>query len=437
MEVGLYSSSLLSPGMVIVPGRLPWKGRARLRFGAAMAEVSMAGGYLEDQLVCAWDVWERLAVPFEGLRVQLREVGPGDWELGPAVAVLYRGAERWPETDMNQRAELYYGHLEGRPGLYAFAFEDAIDWEKGIMHGYVVDNRPPTGGVRTTPASFPVPAVVRLTWSTLGKTITRLREMTGNRTFNWLRTMNKWTFHRLISEVPGLSEYLPETRRLRGEVDLAAMVARHGTVFVKYVHGIQGARAMRVRHTGKGLELAYMQQGKPMTANLQTLNDVLALIREVVGPGACVVQQGIETTGREGRALHFRIVTVRDPSGAWRVLHGKASVPQDPRVVFTNLANGARIEDWQKSLEQHYGMEQEEAEACCAQMSRICLEAAAVLAKRYDPLGILGFDIVLDAATRRMWMLEANPVPGWHYPNEIVTQMARSQTDYALALSGY
>lgn len=435
MEVTLRSDARLPPGTVAVPGRPAGAGRLRLRLGTAVTDVATVPAEREDEFQCAPDVWNRLAVPFEGLRMEMLAGADGEeLELGPAVAVLYPGAGCLPWREIEARASLYFGHLKGRPGLYAIGFDKAIDWDRAAMEGCVVDNRPGSEG-RVLRAAFPVPAAVRLTWSIQRDAIGRLRELTQNRTFNWLRSLNKWSFHRLLSEHPALAEHLPETQKLRSIVELAGMLARHEVAFVKHVHGTQGIQAVRIERLAEEFVVSYIVQGRMIVERLDTLEAVMATVRAVVGTGPSIVQQGIAATGLEGRALHFRILIVRDPDGGWRVALATASVAADTQLKFTNMANGAIEQDCLSALQEHYGMEPEAADRASRCMVTTCLEAAQVLSGHYDPLGILGFDVVIDLGTRRLWLLEANPVPGWHYNENMDQLLARSQTDFALSLA--
>lgn len=437
IEISLARLPGLPPGGAAFSDLDPGPGPHSLRLGSCTASVTVQDAGAGGGTGVAGDVWEHLALPYAGIRLNLRSPAPGQWELGPAVAVLYRGdIKSMPAGVAAGRADLYYGHLRHLPGLLAIGFEGAIDWDAGLMEGYVVDNRPETpGGV--VRACFPIPDAVRLTWSHRRDVIARLRERTGNRTFNWARNLSKWRFHRLLSAVPELAAYLPETRLWRGPADLAVMLARYGECFVKYVYGIQGQAAARVRRLSDGFAVSHMDRRRPVETRLTDLVSLGAHLRQVVGRGPAVVQQGIPVTGRQGRALDFRVVVVRAPDGGWRCPVATANLAPDAATVFTNVANGATDEDVRESLQVHLGMDPDAARACAADMISLCSQAAGVLAGPLHPLGILGFDVAVAADSHRLWLLEANPVPGWGYPDDVEADLARSQTDFALLLAGF
>lgn len=376
-------------------------------------------------------------MPYDGIRLQVRHQGPADLELGPAVGILWPGTEgRLSPGQVTERAALYYGHVQGQPGLWAIGFDQAVDWEQGTCGGYVIDNRPGQAGVIHA-ARFPIPAAVHLTWSIRRDVIGLLRERTGERTFNWVRNIGKWQFHTLLSAVPELRPHLPDTLLFQDETDLAAMLARYGVVFVKHAFGIKGRRTARICRRPEGLEVRHMDGQELRERLLPDLATATPYLRAVLGPGRAVVQQGIPLTGRKGRALDFRVVTVRDQAGGWRSAAATANVAPDDRVVFTNLANGATDEEMLESLQEHYGLTPAAARSRARQIVDLALAVARALEKPFHPLGILGCDIGFDPTSNRLWIFEANSVPGWGYPAAVEADLARSQVNYALLLTNY
>ncbi len=436
VEVSLLRFPKLLPGTAMFPEGGLDRGIVPLRLGSNVVEVRTAAGAPAGQIGLALDVWERLAVPYPGIRLQMRTSATGEVELGPVVAVLLPGQNNMSPTRAADRLRKYAGHLTSRPGLFMLGFDEAFDWGRGILEGHVLDNRPGQEGA-VLAARCPLPAAVALTWSIRRDVITQLRQVTGERTFNWIRSIGKWQFHKLLSTDSELRSYLPDTRVLRGPADIAVMLTRYETVFVKHTHGIQGRGTARVRRLPDGLEVRHMEDKQLKEVQFPDLTDLVPYVRQVAGPGRAVVQQGIPVTGRLGRALDFRVLVVRDRAGNWCCPVATANVAPDDRVVFTNLANGATDEDLLTSLEQHHGMAPDQAKRCAGGMVELCLTAARALEGPYHPLGILGFDVAVETGSDRFWLLEANATPGWGYPPEIEVGLAHSMVDYALLLAGY
>jgi hypothetical protein len=437
IRLTLRQDPVLLPGTAAmaadVARTLACGGSCALRLGCTTVSATVYRRAPAGELRLARDLWERLGVPLRSMDLAVRRNDNGELELGPSVAVLYPGrSDQLSSGAVADSARFYFGHTRSVPGLFAIAGDESIDWERGTIDGFVVGQRLR----RPTRATFPIPAVVRLTWAIRTGVIAHLRERTSNRTFNWVRSIGKWEQHTLLRTVPEVAPHLPETRLLRNAADILAMVAAHGTVFVKHVHGIQGRRNARVRLRDDGLEVSHMDRGHPVE-HLVPPGDLNAPVRSAVGEGRCIVQQGIPLQGLEGRALHFRVVTVRRPDGGWRCPVVTASVAPDKQSLFTNAAHGATDEDPVDSLRRHFGMRETDAAACITRMTDLCLAGAPALAERFDPLGILGWDVAVEAGTHRLWLLEANAVPGWGYPDSVERDLARSQIDYALALSGF
>ncbi|MFZ5828045.1 MAG: YheC/YheD family protein [Bacillota bacterium] len=435
MSVRLLRDSDLPTHTVRLPGSTPGA-KAILRLGSVQVEGLQGEPAPAGEVHLAPDLFDSLAIPYDSMPVALREGEAGQVEFGPAVAVLHPGRERLSQREALARAALYYGHLEQSPGLFALGFDEEIDWEQSRIFGYVLDTRPGREQ-RLIRTWFPIPAAVYLTWSIRRKVIDQLRERTGNRVFNWVRSIGKWEFHTLLSVDEALRPHLPETRLLGGKPDLAAMLIRHEVVFVKHVHGIRGRGSARVRRLPDGFELCYIGDREQERRVFPSLDELMPSLRAVTGQGRCVVQRGIPITGLQGRALHFRLVTVRRPEGGWRLVVGNASVASDDQMFFTNLANGAVEAAMIESLELHHSMRSDEAERCIEQMVELSLRGAAILEQTFQPLGILGFDLVVEQGSHQIWLLEANAVPGWGYPPEVERDLARSQSDLALVLTGF
>lgn len=437
---GNLTDVTVSPDPALPPGTavLPYPEQPnRLRLGTAMVQPATVEHGDPGQIRLSPDLWQQLRVPYADIRLQARldDTG-GELELGPVVAALYMGKPQHYTQPWRERvADLYYAPFSRGPGLYALAFDEAVDWENGTMRGAVVDNRPRSGG-SVIEAVFPIPAALRLAWRIRKEVIDELRERTGNRVLNWIRSIGKWQFWRILSADQGLKEHLPDTRLLRSAADVSAMLTRYGTVFLKHVHGTLGRRSMRARLLDDGLEVSYLDRTKRVQRRLPPdgIDQLMELTRQVLGEGRSIVQQGIDANGRAQRPLHFRVLLVREPDGSWRCAALTAHVAYMPNMVYTNygITSGA-----QNSLQRHYGMGPDQAAACTAEMVSLCCQGAGLLAAELDPLGILGFDVLVEGGTGRLWLLEANAVPAWEYSGTVTRDIATSQIAYALSLTGF
>lgn len=436
MEIRLARVVNLPSGHVTFPARELGAGLHRLRLGCSSVAVSSSTGSPPGVIKLAPDVWDRLDVPYDGIRLLASQADRGELELGPTVGVLYPGRKDLSASEAMQRATFSYGDRLGMAGVMSVGFEEEIDWERRSMNGFVLDNRLGSEG-RVIPARFPIPAVVRLTWSIRQDVIKRLRSQTGDRTFNWVRNIGKWQFHTLMAGVPGLRDHLPDTRLWRGPADLAAMLARYDQVFVKNTFSIKGSGVVRLRKLPDGLEVCHIDKGRMAALHFPDLAQVVPYVRQLLGAGRCIVQQGILITGKEGRALDFRILIVRDRNKGWRCAATFAKVAPDDRLIITNVANGAVECDMITNLQQHHGMTTEQARTCAERMTSLCLKAARALEAPFDPIGILGFDVAVGADNHRIWLLEVNSVPGWNYGPQLDRELARSQIEYALSLTGF
>lgn len=433
MEVAVRLNRRLAHGTVALPEGVP--GVSRLRLGSLLAPVTSLATTATDRLELAADLWEQLSLPYQAIRLDLRTGADGEAELGPAVAMLYAGRPGSISRAIAQeRLTLFFGHHAHRPGLFALGFDESIDWEQGVMTGYVMDTRPGREG-QAVATRFPIPRAVHLRWAIRKEAIDRFRTLTGNRVFNWVRNMSKWEFYSLMAAEPDLAAYLPETRLLRSHVDLAAMLVKHGEVYVKHVFGIQGRANARVKLFGGGFHITRIEEGRPVETTVADLANLRTTLREVLGQGRLVVQEGLALHGVKGRKLDFRLLVAPASEGGWRCLFAHAKVANDSETLFTNLANGAQDTDPVAALMEHHGLPPAEAMAVMERMVGLCLRAAPVLDQVYHPLCLLGFDVAREAATGRITLLEANTVPGWGYSPEVEQELARAVTDFACHLA--
>ena len=426
-NVAVHCNPRLPDGTAVLPGNCDGDIRS-LRLGCSYAPIDRTTRGAGHELLLSADIWKRLAIPYDGIPLQLRSGDKGEAILGPTVAILYAGK---PSRTSREFARSFYESQEGNPGLFAVGFDEAIDWEQGVMEGYVLDN----ARGRLVPARFPIPAAIHLRWAIRREVIDELRKRTGGRVFNWVRNMSKWQFHSLLSQIPDLAEHLPETRLLGSFVALAGMLARHHTVFVKQVYGIQGAGVVRIKLGPSGCDLSYLAKGEMQDRTVPADAGLLPVLREILGQGRLIVQQGLDITGRQGRRLDFRVLVVRDAAGGWRAVHRHAKLAPDDRLAFMNKANGADDADMLEALTKHCGLGPQEATETAGAMTGLALRAAEALAGPMHPLGILGVDLARDATTGRIFLLEANTVPGWGYPDAVEADLARSMVDYVIALA--
>lgn len=436
MEVTLVRDFTLPAGCVRLPESISGGGEVTLRFGCATISARPMKRAADAQVQLAPDLWEQLAIPFEEMRLQFKSTGPRAFELGPTIGILYAG-NPGSRRGAAETLDLYYDDLDEKPGLYAIMYESTIDWAQGTIEGYLFDNSS-RARKRVSRSRIPIPAVVRLAWAIRHDVIKQLRELTRDRTFNWVRSIGKWEFHQLMSEVRGVRKHLPNTQLYRSAADLIAMLVRHKTVFVKHAHTIQGLQVARVQLDGEGVEIGHIERQRQKVVRFSHPLSCIPYLKQALGQGRWIVQQGVSTQGRQNRALDFRVVVAQDANGWWAPLT-TARVAPDDELVITNVANGATDEVAVDSLKIHYGMTEQEALACIDRMTTLCIKAAGVLGQHYHPLGIIGFDLALDRESDQIWMIEANSVPGLDYePNVGPTEhLYRSQIEYALSLAGF
>ncbi len=436
MEVSLVLSLKLPPGTATLPKELAATaaaGGVSIKLGCGRTKVRALPGAPPGQVGLSADAWRVLAVPYQGIRLKVKKPKPGRLEFGPAVSVLYPGRGRRIKPEwIEERTDQYFGHLRGAPGLLALGFDRSINWKDGTVGGFVLDNRPGQSN-RTIAARFPIPDAVYLSWITRPDVVQRLRHATRERAFNWPRRFSKWVFYAMMSALPVIRDHLPDTRRFHRAGDLEAMLACYETVWVKKVRGFRGRGVVRVRRQPGGFELRFMKEKRPVRSLVANPGELDRRLRVVLGRGPHIVQQGICTVGLKGKTLDFRVVVVKDGAGEWRCLKAHAKVAQNRNLVVTSEAPYVGVV---RALRRHIGLSRAAANKTALEMVDLSLKTARALDPRFFPLGILGMDLAVDAGDKKIWIIEANPVPAWDYSLEVKKKLGRSLVDYALYLAG-
>lgn len=346
--------------------------------------------------------------------------------LGPLVGLVVEGSgPAEPSWVAGERARLL---LEGAHSTHcAVAFFSILDVD--LERSSVMGSFQAGGEWRR--CTLPLPDVIYNrgtypdpTQRLLARSIRRqLRRALEIPFINPVAALSKWETYRALRFFPQTRDLVPETVPFDGADAVAAMLERHGTVYIKAEYGSHGSEVLRVegpRWAGGKYKLnGYLRQREER----QSFSDLTSLCQYL---GHCcqglswVVQQGIALERVRNRIWDLRAVLQKDDQERWQIPHLLVRWAQ-PGSVVTNTSQGADSIPLDQFLLHFWIAPRENPAALVARIREMSHQAALALEARYGLLGELGLDIGVDRKGR-LWLFEANAKPfmdpgeGSYYP---------------------
>ncbi|MBO8142270.1 MAG: YheC/YheD family protein [Firmicutes bacterium] len=356
------------------------------------------------------DLMRRLHLP-AGWPVRLRREASGSLHVGPFVGILCQrnptGSPYGPQTAFFRRLiragrQMHMAVYIFQPGdvnpataaVAGWTWTEARGWTRRLFPlPHVIYDR-----------GYVTPPVLRVQrW---------LRQRVGCQQFNYL-VGSKWWVYRRMSKEPDLSPYIPETRVLRTTADLAAMVRRHGTVYVKAAGGGKGIGIWVISNSPKGFAYRYTDGACRIHRGRTTT--LAPIARHLLGRPRqpWLIQPRIDLARWRGRIFDARVLVQRDGAGDFRVTGTGARIGR-PGSIISNLYGGGEARPLEPILQDSLGVSSAGAVLLREQIESIALKVARLIdrsCRRTGYVGELGIDIGVDRRGR-LWFFEANSRTG-------------------------
>ncbi|WCR27213.1 YheC/YheD family protein [Paenibacillus thiaminolyticus] len=223
---------------------------------------------------------------------------------------------------------------------------------------------------------------------------------------------NKWTIHQVLSTVPSLKKYLPDTRLYSGIQDVQRMLKERPLLYLKPINGTGGRGILRIQRLRSADGVVYVEgrdhQRQVIRPQKMTFSQLAARLASWKANDRYLIQQGIALKLPSGRVHDYRMLVQKNGSGVWSVT-GCAGRVGPLNSITSNLHGGGQAVRMEELLTQWIGDKgriqdiRKEAEA-------LSLEVAEFLEKRYEALCELALDLAIDQKGR-IWLLEVNPKP--------------------------
>ncbi len=342
----------------------------------------------------------------EGLSLNIKSVGPGEFRLGPIIGIL-----TFPHVIVKKRLITYlnYAKRMTRTGLlYIFKPED-INSKTNTIIGYRYNE----AANSWQKGVFPYPdAVIDRIYPNNPESHHKLEKVIGqNRIFNKKNLINKMEFYRALTNDSFLKEFIPETRLFRHISDLDYFLNKYPEVFLKPMDGMKGKGIISVIPRNGRLLCQYMDSKIPVSKQVDQTSQLPEIMRRVGGHSrSYIVQAAIQRMEYRRRPFNFRVLVTKNSSGKWAApaVFAKAAIPGG---FLTNRSLGAEyilLKNLFDNIKDHLPYSKDDFYDLVTDLS---LKAATALDNEFGPLGKLGIDIIVDALGKP-WLIEANGNPG-------------------------
>ncbi|RKP54194.1 YheC/YheD family protein [Cohnella endophytica] len=222
---------------------------------------------------------------------------------------------------------------------------------------------------------------------------------------------NKWTVYRTLSKVAAFRPHLPLTRAYQSSDEVAQMLKKFPTVYLKPINGTGGRGILRIDRSSDGNLLL---QGRNHSRSIvQPRNISRGSLSSALGNwdmhgDSYIVQQGLDIKLPNGRIHDYRMLVQKNGSGAWEVT-GCAGRVGPLRSITSNLHGGGVATSMNSLLRQWIGNEASIA-SVRETAETFGINVAHHLEATYGALCELALDLAIDRKGK-VWLIEVNPKP--------------------------
>lgn len=345
----------------------------------------------------------------------------GEVQIGPVIGILCN--PRWNSSSNTLSNSTQLPALEKLldtargQGVTAYLFRvEDIDFQQLVTKAYIRTSR----GWKTI--RTPLPDAIydqmisrkRERSTDHGKLREKLTRLYGARIFND-GFFDKWQVHEWLVNDRRMIPYVPSTIRYTRSQEASQFVRRHGTVYMKPVHGSLGLGIVRIAGMSDGSYIYEIKRPNqaPTTGRANDASDVVQSFRKRLNGRPYLLQQAIPLATMEGRPFDIRILLQRDDSGDWKRTKAFARLAKVGDIT-SNLSSGGEALPLSQPLERLFSNRQRR-NRCKAEIQKVSRLIAEVMEQQSGKkFGELGIDLGVDQ-TGHVWVIEVNSKP-WKSP---------------------
>lgn len=240
---------------------------------------------------------------------------------------------------------------------------------------------------------------------------TRLQDLAGIIYFNPM-FLNKWETHLALQTIPEVADYLPPTKLVETNEDIAEFLDRYGSIFLKPSTGSLGRRIIKVSADQQGFyRYMYRSKEKNTVEGITTdFNSLVQQLKPLMGKRIYVVQRDLNLARFEDCPFDIRVLVQKDMWGKWRrtkIYVRKAA----PNSFLSNLSDGARPKSISAVLKDVFDVDFTVRQGLGEEIRRAVNLIPPALENGTGQIwGELGIDLGLDC-DGRIWLIEINSKP--------------------------
>lgn len=375
-----------------------------------------------------------LGIP-PGTPLRMKAETGGRLEAGPFIGVLApprRPSNPYAAQTTFFRRLLRHGR-DNHLGVFIFS-PGEVDWGRRRIRGWVWED-----GRGWVQRAFPFPDAVydRAHPTRASRAALRRFHRMGVPFFNG-PVGSKWWQHQVLTVDPVVREALPETRLLTSTRDVAALLRRHGSVYVKAINGGKGIDVWQITALSDG-GFAVRRTDRRGRSRGVRVRSVASVVRAVLGRRRpYIVQARLWLMRWQGRIFDIRVLVQKDGTGTWRVTGMGLRVGPRGSIV-SNLYGGGRAAPLEPVLQEL--LQRRSPEEVAAECRQLALRIADLIDRASVRVAELGIDLALDTS-ERLWFLEANSATGRTVfrrlgPPEVARAADVRPLEYAAGLAGF
>ena len=213
---------------------------------------------------------------------------------------------------------------------------------------------------------------------------------------------NKWDVYGILSGGAGLKAFLPETKLLRNDSDLIAMLNRYGEIYLKACRGRRGEQVLRLKSMPDGaIECSYYS-GAVNTRVVQT-GALFSFINSFFRNRKFVIQQSIDLLEYKGSKVNLRAELQRNGRGRLEI----AGIPVRVALAGSPITTHATCYRFEQFFLEMTGGGDMAYQELKKSLYRLLDSVYRRMEEYFGPLGEIGIDIGLDK-NNRLWVIECN-----------------------------
>ncbi|WP_418790441.1 YheC/YheD family protein [Phosphitispora sp. TUW77] len=370
------------------------------------------------------------------------------WRLGPVIGIL---AHRFDKTlkPFGEQTSFFRKLINCANSINAvcFAFSPGdINWKNETIQGLI-----PEYSEKSTllwkQAIFPFPDVIydrglfpKGEKRSLAAEVRRyFRKHSRIKLFN-PAFFGKWKTHHFLSEHEGICRHLPETLLYTEAADVAKLIARHGTVYLKPSGGSSGKGIIVLFSRTSGYIAAYREFRNLKTVEITGFSQLNTVLDNLIKGRRYVVQQGINLAKIDGNPFDIRVLMQKNRNGEW-LRTGIAARVAAAGNLISNIHAGGHAEKITKVLQAVFP-NPKQAQKILNDIRNLSALIVAFISKEGNPLfGEIAVDLGVDESGK-VWIIECNAIPGRSVfrrigAKDIVARALSRPMEYAYYLSGF